>query len=239
MMQWEDESPPPVIERGPWIATASGGFWSLMAPHPQDVRIRDIAAGISRTCRYAGQIREEFDFYSVGEHSVLMVDWLEVQGAIHCCEDGLKVLLHDGSEGYLVDMASPLKAMMPEFRVVENRTQDTIDCAFGLHAARLSKEVIKSIDVRIRMDEREALINEPALSEQKRVVWEHTPEMEGLGVTIRGLSPREAREAFLRTFVRICETYPVRDPGNTERIERQCLEAKRLLGEVPTHSPTL
>ena len=233
-MSWEFETPPPVLERGPWVATASGGFWSLLEPHPQDVSIRDIAAGLSRTCRYAGQIRDEVDFFAVTEHSVLMLEWLEEQGIIEHCEDALKVLLHDGSEGYLVDMASPLKALLPEFRKIEDRTQTAIDMAFGLHAARLSKEIIKSIDVRIRMDEREALINEPALSEQKRVVWEHTPEMEGLGVEIRGLSPREARETFLRAFVRVCENLPMRNIDNLPRIERQLLEARRLLGEPET-----
>ncbi len=238
-MNWEFETPPPVLERGPWVATASGGFWSLLDPHPQDVSIRDIAAGLSRTCRYAGQIRDDVDFYAVTEHSVLMLEWLEAQGIIEHCEDGLKVLLHDGSEGYLVDMATPLKALMPEFKRIEDGTQTAIDLAFGLKSARLSKEIIKSIDVRIRMDEREALINEPALSEQKRVVWEHTPEMEGLGVEIRGLSPRQARENFLRAFVRVCENLPMRNIDNLPRIERQLEIAKSLLDAPEAHALSL
>jgi len=226
---WEKETPPPVLERGSWIATASGGMWSLLEPHPLDVRIGDIAAGLSRNCRYAGQIRHEVEFYSVTEHSVLMYEWLRDQGMIDHCEDGLKVLLHDGSEGYFVDMATPLKAILPEFRKLEDRCQTAIDVAFGIPSAKLSKEIIKMVDVRIRMDEREALINEPALSAQKRIVWEHTPDMDPLGVTIRGLLPRQARDAFLQCFVDICETLPLRDPRNETRILRHLEEARRFL----------
>lgn len=228
-MDWENETPAPVTERGPWIATASGGFWSILDPHPQDVRIRDIAAGLSRSCRYSGQIREGVDFYSVAEHSILMLEWLEDQGHIRTAEDGIRILLHDGSEGYLVDMATPVKAVLPEFRTIENRTQGAIDAAFGVESSSLSRVLIKSIDVRIRMDEREALINEPALSEQKRVVWEHTPDMAGLGVTIQGLSPRQARLAFLRQFLRVCETYPFQDVRNRDRAEPHLAAARALL----------
>lgn len=230
---------PPVIERGAWIATASGGMWSLIAPHPSDVKISDIAAGLSRSCRYAGQIRDDVDFYAVSEHSVLMLEWLEAQGGIEYCEDGLKILLHDASEAFLVDMASPLKAILPEFRAIEDRAQAAIEEAFGLEASRLSKEMIKSIDIRIRMDEREALINEPALSHQKRVVWEHTPEMEGLGVHIRGLSPRAARSTFLEAFHRVCERYPLRSKDNTECIEHHKTEAARLLGWSDLAAPEI
>lgn len=227
---WMQEEIAPSHERGPWIATASGGMWSLLNPHPQDVKIRDIAAGLSRSCRYAGQIKEEVEMYSVSEHSVLMVEWLESQGDIEFAEDAIKVLLHDASEAYLVDMASPLKALLPEFREIEDKTQAVIDAAFGFEHARISKQVIKSIDVRIRMDEREALINEPALSHQKRVVWEHTPDMEGLNVQIRGLTPAAARREFLETFHRICETYPFRSPVSAALILEQNDAVRDMLG---------
>ena len=241
MQHWKHEDIPCVLTRGPWIATASGGMWSLLNPHPKDVKICDIAAGLSRSCRYAGQIREDVDFYAVSEHSVLMLEWLEAQGAIEYKEDAVKILLHDGSEGYLVDMASPLKAVLPEFRNIENLAQTAIERSFGLEHARISKEIIKSIDVRIRMDEREALINEPALSHQKRVVWEHTPDMEGLGVTIRGLSPRETRREFLEAFVRICEhePYAFRNPQSAEAILHHYEEAKKLLEPPAEAVPSL
>lgn len=227
---WMVEDIPPSHKRGPWIATARGGMWPLLSPHPQDVNIRDIAAGLSRSCRYAGQIREEVEIYSVSEHSVLMFEWLEQQGDIEFAEDAIKILLHDASEAYLVDMASPLKALIPQFREIEDKTQSVIDTAFGLEHARISKQVIKSIDVRIRMDEREVLINEPALSEQKRVVWEHTPEMEGLGVHIRCLPPSEARRDFLETFNRICETFPFRSHVSGFLIEAQNMIVREALG---------
>lgn len=229
---YQDKPEKPVIERGAWIATSVGGMWSILDPHPADVNIIDIASGLSRVCRYGGQIRHDFEIYPVSEHSVLMLEWMESQGLVNSVEDGLRILLHDGSEAFFGDMTSPLKAVIPEFKVIEDRCQRVIDLAFGVYSAKLSYEIIKMIDVRIRMDEREALINEPALGEQKRAIWEHTPDMEGLDVTIRGLTPSMAREEFLETFLRICKTYEFRNPENSDLLAPHVEAAEDFLGHT-------
>ncbi len=66
--------------------------------------IKDIAHGLSYTCRYSGQCS---NFYSVAEHS------------INCCKAAryfgydykiqLYALYHDASEAYLADIPTPLK----------------------------------------------------------------------------------------------------------------------------------
>lgn len=65
---------------GAWLATASGGMWSIEDPREDQVHLRDIAAGLSRTCRYGGQISEGAEFYSVAEHSVIMTSWAFREG---------------------------------------------------------------------------------------------------------------------------------------------------------------
>lgn len=200
----------PVDERGAWLATSLGGMWSISHPHPRDVFLEDIAAGLSRTCRYGGQIRADAPFYSVAEHCVLMTEWAIYGDFVRTREDALAILLHDASEAYFGDMPTPLKKMMPEFRILENRAQATIERAFGLEPASvsISHDDIKVIDRRIRIDERAALILDPALSAGRNVAWSEEEGLSALRVNIRALDPIAARADFLETFAWVCENMP-------------------------------
>jgi len=222
---------PPVTERGPWVATTTGRMWSLFDPRPSDVHLTDIAYGLSRICRYGGQIRVDREFYSVAEHSSLMTVWMIGKGIIQTREDALKCHLHDAPEAFLGDMKTPLKALMPEYKVIETGTDAVISEAFGLDRATLSHAAIKEVDIRIRMDEREALIAEPALGNQKRVVWEKTPGLTGIDVEIRGLLPFEACRNFLETFL-ICCDLPSSDPDLDDRLFRFQEEARSALRDL-------
>jgi hypothetical protein len=71
---------------------------------------------------------------------------------VRCREDALEILLHDASEAYLGDIATPLKAMMPEFRRVEEVNQAAIRAAFGLEGPEPA--FVKDLDRRIVLDER-------------------------------------------------------------------------------------
>jgi uncharacterized protein len=209
----DSEAPIPVEDRGAWLATSTGGKWSILRPHPADVLIEDLAAGLARTCRYAGQIRPDVDFYSVSEHCVLMTDWAINEGLVTTREDALAILLHDAAEAFYGDMPTPLKELMPDYRAMEDRGQATIMAAFGLtpRTVAISKADIKLIDRRIRMDEREALILEPALSDGTRATWDAKGPVDALGVTVMALSPSDAQALFLDAFARCC-TLPPANP---------------------------
>ena len=72
-----------------------------------EVRLQDMMDGISKICRYNGQINE---FYSVAEHSVLVSRYAEMMG-----EDEMTVicaLFHDGHEYLSGDLPTPHKAMV-------------------------------------------------------------------------------------------------------------------------------
>jgi hypothetical protein len=96
------------MSNDPWISTASGGRFYFK--RKQKVDIGDIAVALSNICRFTGQI---YDFYSVAEHS-----W-------HCSYlvpkvHALCALLHDGTEAYVNDLASPFKRTQPDYVAAED-----------------------------------------------------------------------------------------------------------------------
>ena len=119
--------------RGPWLETFSGVHFHPLDPHPEDVRIEDIAHALSNVCRYAGHSRF---FYSVAEHSVY------VAGLVRP-ELRLAALVHDGGEAYTGDWPRPLKhpgggegleatRAARWYRWIENKNRAAIHQALGL-----------------------------------------------------------------------------------------------------------
>lgn len=217
----QGDDPLPVEERGDWQALASGQMWSLDAPHPNDVNIIDIACGLARQCRYAGQIDPDIDFYAVTEHSVLMTQYAIENGQVTSQEDALAILLHDAPESVMGDMITPRKRKLPTYIAMEDQAQTAMMAGFGLHAGNvhIAKAEIKLLDVRIRVDEREKLILDPARANGLPIEWEGE-DMAPLGVEIQGLNPRQSRELFLDTFRWIVECLP-RRVDNNARLDRQ------------------
>lgn len=87
-----------------WITTYTGRRFYPLAPRPQDVCLEDIAHALSMKCRWTGHVRT---FYSVAEHSVRVARLLNDQGFDARVQ--LAGLLHDATEAYLPDVASPIK----------------------------------------------------------------------------------------------------------------------------------
>lgn len=106
------------------ISCRSGRVFDYSMPHPDMIDIEDVAWGLARTGRYAGQLRDDI-FYSVAQHSCLVADnmpeRLRLQG-----------LLHDASEAYTGDMPGPLKMLCPDFKRIEKRIELVIAHAFDL-----------------------------------------------------------------------------------------------------------
>lgn len=226
----------PVVNRGAWLATASGGHWSLEHPSPADVRFKDIAIGLSRTCRYGGQLREDLDFYAVTEHSDLMTDWAIDHGVARTLEQALSIKLHDAAEFVFGDMQTPLKKLLPSYKAMENAALETVIEAFGLlgnpHA--LDKTVVKTLDNRIFLDESEALLVDPGRDAKLQAFQRRNPGLSPLGVDLRCLTPRAALVDFTAHFIGICEDLPAADPAWRERIEPFIDDAKNLLERVAT-----
>ncbi len=108
-----------------WTQTASHKRMDIDAIDPESIMIEDIACGLSKACRFNGQIIG--GPYNVAEHSVHVSRMVPP-------EDALAGLLHDASEAYLADVASPYKhhPLMAGYRELEARLQGAIMQRFGL-----------------------------------------------------------------------------------------------------------
>ena len=112
------------------IQTASGVFFDIVNPRPEDVRIEDIAASLAKQCRFTGHTSS---FYSVAQHSVGVCDLLLEQGYPEAVQ--LWGLLHDASEAYLVDLPTPIKRhthLGEIYCTVEDNVMSVICEKFGM-----------------------------------------------------------------------------------------------------------
>jgi hypothetical protein len=95
----------------PYIETVGGKKFYFLDPKEDDFDITDIAHALSQNCRYTGQCSK---FYSVAEHSVHVSRLLDGTGL------ELDGLLHDASEAYITDIASPIKQFLPDYLKMED-----------------------------------------------------------------------------------------------------------------------
>ena len=121
-----------------FIQTHSGYRVSLLDPDPDDINIEDIAWSLAHQCRFGGHCKQ---FYSVAEHSMLVADLLPR-------DLKFEGLLHDAAEAYILDLPSPLKQLLPEYKSIENKFTFAIREAFGLgpEESRI-KMMIKQADI--------------------------------------------------------------------------------------------
>jgi uncharacterized protein len=115
------------------IDTASGRRLDLDNPRPEDIRIEDVAGGLSKVCRFGAQALE---YYSVAQHA-LLVQRLVVEAGHP--ELALVALHHDSHEAYLCDIPTPLKRKISKATNVYEETCDELDLviaeAFGFEWA--------------------------------------------------------------------------------------------------------
>jgi hypothetical protein len=114
------------------IVTSTAKVFDVLNPDPKLICREDIVAGLSRICRFTGQLRKDREIYTVAQHSVLATRWamrLDLESKAHRLYNTYKclgILLHDASEAYLSDISSPLKRELPYYREIEVVLQDTI-----------------------------------------------------------------------------------------------------------------
>jgi len=175
--------------RGYWMQTATGRAFYPFDPRPEDIFIEDIAAGLSRQCRYAGQLRADVEIYSTAEHCVALARHFRAHGEIELAK---WALLHDAAEAYLNDIVRPVKQALAAYRGVEALIMAAICDRFGL--PRQEPAAVKDADRRILMDERRAVMASPSLP------WATDENCAPLNAVILCYPPRMARFAFLHLF---------------------------------------
>lgn len=114
------------------IETASGQFVDVESPDPSTLTLADIAHHLSWTNRFVGAAAVG---YSVAEHSLLVHDLLAYLDAPpQICAAGL---LHDSSEAFLHDVATPIKRHLRtrgerEYDLLTQRMDQAIGKALGV-----------------------------------------------------------------------------------------------------------
>lgn len=98
------------------IMLSSGALFDLTDPFASDFTLVDIAHGLARVCRFAGQTNR---FYSVAEHCVHVARLVPLEHA-------RAALLHDAAEAFIGDVTRPLKALLPDYRKIESKVEDAI-----------------------------------------------------------------------------------------------------------------
>src|SRR5581483_7354063 len=103
------------------IRLRSGRYLDLADPRPDQFAFADIAGGLSKICRFGGQINH---FYSVAEHCWHCCKLAGADG--QCLETQVAVLMHDAAEAFCGDVVKPLKIMLPEYAEIERRVEAAI-----------------------------------------------------------------------------------------------------------------
>jgi hypothetical protein len=165
-----------------YIRTATGQYFNFNQPETHNFTIEEIAFSLSNLCRYTGHV----EFYSVAQHSVLVSHIVPKRFA-------LVGLLHDAAEAYLGDVASPLKAMLADYKKVEKRVEAAIASHFGLQFPFPPE--VKYADMRMLMTEKRDLM--PEIPEDAGKWPDH---LKCVNYTVRPMVPVVARTYFLNRY---------------------------------------
>lgn len=180
----------------PYIETYSGKKFWFLDPTDDMFDIDDIAHALSLNCRYTGHCRE---FYSVAEHSLLCA--AIVLNTINDEDpDTLKLaltaLLHDASEAYVTDLASPLKAHMPEYKEIEDGVQKALATKYDLPYP--FPDIIHDADrIALKFEAEKLMVSkgEGWYGMENIVVPDFMDDM-----VINNFEPDEIKEHFIATF---------------------------------------
>lgn len=166
----------------PYVSTFSGNRFYPLEPRIDRVAIEDIAHGLAYQCRFNGQTRA---FYSVAQHSLIVASLVPP-------DLRLAALLHDAAEAYLGDMVKPLKVLLPEFAVIEDKVSAIIAATFGISFTDYAP--IKRADLIALATEKRDLM--PHSVER----WAYLDDIRALPEPIVAMGPGEAKQAFLAEF---------------------------------------
>lgn len=171
------------------LQVASGKLVDLENVNPHEINLHDIAAALSKICRYNGHVDNH---YSVAEHSVHLFDYFEREGWDK--ETQRAAIMHDAPEYLLGDVTTPLKQLLgAAYTRLETSLYTKVAMRF-----RLSwdiPEIVYDADRRILMNEKAALFSN---------VCDWGWSVEALpGVEIRAWAWPRAYQEFMRRCAKV------------------------------------
>lgn len=176
---------------GNTIKLRSGRYFDLVNPRPEQFTLSDIAGALAKICRFGGQCLK---FYSVAEHSVHCATQASKDG--HDKYTQAAALLHDAAEAFIGDCVKPLKIMLPEYFVIEDRIEKVIEQRFGVNFTS-TREIVKEIDNAMLIAERHRFMR------SDDYVWDGEAGVRKLDVRWACLSPVLSEFYFLNACERL------------------------------------
>lgn len=171
----------PVEQCHDGIINCLSGPVKLLAPATESIIIQDIAAALSKQCRFGGQTHW---FYSVAQHSIIV-------SLMAPPELRRAALLHDAAEAYIGDVTKPVKVILgAAYQWIETEWMNAISRRFDVPLADFAK--VKVYDLRALHVEHEVL------QKQNKPVWKEL--CKELGITTDMLMPDEAEDIFMQYY---------------------------------------
>lgn len=178
---------------GGWIQTATGRRFDYLTPDPRSICIEDIAAALSRECRYGGHLDLPCPFYSVAEHSVHVLSTVASRPLYAGDAASLRAaLLHDAAEAYCKDIPRPLKHLLPGYRAVEDRVDAAVRAKFGI--THEYDAIVKWADDAVLRAEK------PQVQAVHPFPGDPDPGGDVAGIRVRFLLPPQAMDFFLSAW---------------------------------------
>lgn len=154
---------PEVTPSSASLEIGNGVFLDVLNPDPAKISLTRIAHALSRLNRFAGFPQRSISVAEHSWHASYMVDTSDCVTVEQAAERQLQALLHDATEGSgLVDLPSPIKAMLPAYYEIEAGLAFMIGKKFGVELAKLPKAV-KDVDARLCLTEKIAFIGPDGL----------------------------------------------------------------------------
>lgn len=167
----------------PCITTRSGRQVSLLNPQYSQIDIGDIAHGLAYQCRFNGHTSR---FYSIAQHSLMVASILP---------DHLKMagLLHDAAEAYVGDVVQPLKVLLPDYQMYENRFTQVIGQRFNVNLYH-HPEVKQADLIALATEKRDLLPRE-------KCTWDLLKGIKPLERLTLPMTAEHSEETFMRVFM--------------------------------------
>lgn len=181
------------IRKGDWIETFTGQQFYILDARLGEIDPRDPLHALCMLCRFGGHTKH---FYSVAQHSLIVWQYLRDNGY------GLYIqllgLIHDFTEGYMVDLPRPIKGIFPEYGEAEDNLFNTILAALKIkEPTKHEWDIIKNADNTV-------LFHEANVLNMNKNKW--APEVTLL-YGIEEELPSKVKVKFTDTFNKLYEQY--------------------------------
>jgi len=165
----------------PTISLNNGSYFNFLEPENADFTVYDVANALSKICRFTGQ---GDNFYSVAEHAIHVSYLVSEELAM----DGL---MHDATEFVIGDVSTPLKQLLPEYKVIELNIEKDMCRRFGLQFPL--PKAVKYADTQMFYLEKELVIN-------NFDDFDFLTGIEKPHIKLHFYNHREAKTAFLERY---------------------------------------